>query len=194
MSRSLRRFGRVVALLGGLGALAAVPAHAQVNDYLTWGTVGSTGVVDDADTAEVALNERTVSFKRNATVPATAIVRYNVPAGAMGQWGANGSSPRFFSMRYLDNGAAATVNIRLKTTTFSSEAVTTAWFWSSDEAASAPSNSYRTEVQCTYGLLTDFKPTNSYWFEVELIKRDATGSVGFAEILAERDPSGFCGF
>lgn len=183
------RCARVAGLCLALCALTSGPARAQAgtyNDYNMWGITGSTGVVDDGDTGKVALNERTINFKSSVTLPASAIVRYHMPAGAMGQWGGGANDPTIITPRFLDNGAAATVNIKIKRSSYTANTVDTIWNWSSDTDPGLVTNAYRTGFNCLYVAALDFNPFYSYWVEVELTKRDATGSVGFAEILVRR--------
>jgi hypothetical protein len=182
------------ALLACAGALAAAPASAQFYEFTSWGTPGSLGIVDEADTGKVALNERIANFKSTATLPAKAILRYNFPAGALGMWGGGGGYSRSFHVRFLDNGPAASISIKLKQSNYNSNTITTVWNWSSDAVSSAPSSSYRTSWDCIYGTTTDFKPFNTYWLEVEMNKTDSTGSVGLAEIFIERSDPEACPF
>lgn len=182
------------ALLACAGALAAAPASAQFYEFTSWGTPGSLGIVDEADTGKVAMNERIANFKSNVTLPAKAVMRYNFPAGALGMWGGNDGFSRSFRVRFLDNGPAASINIKLKQSSIYTSTITTVWNWSSDAVSGTPTSSYRVSWDCGYGNITDFQPYYTYWLEVELNKTDATGSVGLAEIFIERSDPEACPF
>jgi hypothetical protein len=162
----------------GLCSLIAVtgipltPAHA--NNWDPWTTVGSAGIVDEADQDLVSL---TGPWAGVLTSPATVNLRYNVEAvdGLI-----QGGGRYWLRVRYIDNGSAAQVVVSLKEVNMTTGAITTRMTFDSNNFAS---NLFAQTQEITTGCLFPFGPTwnfnfadNAYFLEVSLTRSDNTGS------------------
>jgi hypothetical protein len=138
-----------------------------------WTAVGSTGVVDETDAAEVSMSAGIASIKPTAPAATTVVLRYNVTSTPdLSDGGVN----KAMTVRFLDNGANARVRVRLISYNLSTGVSTTVVpLFDSDTLP--PWSSYR-QASVSDGCWVagfDFH-ANAYYVEVELSRTAADGT------------------
>lgn len=157
-------------LIAIAAVLAAGAAQAQSNP---WTTVGSAGVVDEADTSLVDFVAGEARMRSNAAVGSVLNLRYNVVSLP----GFSGPGQYVMRTRFRDNGAGA--NVRLDLRRYQNNGINSlqATFDSDDHAASA---AYQTQAEC---VLVDWDfATSAYYIEASLHKSAAAGTPALALI------------
>ncbi|HSI59223.1 MAG TPA: hypothetical protein VLA16_16800 [Ideonella sp.] len=158
-SKSFRR-----PLLAVAAILAAGAAQAQSNP---WTSVGSAGVVDDADTGIVDFVAGEARMRSTAVVGAMLNLRYNVVSLP----GFSGPGQYVMRTRFRDNGAGANVRLDLRRYQTNGLNSVQATFDSDDYPASAI---YQTQGEC---VLVDWDfDTSAYYIEATLHKGAAAGT------------------
>jgi hypothetical protein len=149
-----------------LFAIAAVLAAgaAQAN---TWTTVGSAGVVDDADTGIVDFVAGEARMRSNAVVGSMLNLRYNV----VSLEGFSGPGQYAMRSRFRDNGSGANVRLDLRRYQNDGTNSLVATFDSNDHAASS---TYQTQAKCIV-VDWDFN-TSAYYIEATLHKGATAGT------------------
>lgn len=150
-------------------ALAAGAAHAQVS----WTTVGSTGVVDDADIGmfDFVLGEARV--KSTAVAGSQLNLRYNIVALP----GFSGPGQYLMRVRFRDIGADANVRLDLRRVQSNGSSTLLSTFDSNSYPANA---SYQTQQKCV-GVSWDFAGS-AYYIDAALTKSGNTGAPALALI------------
>jgi len=164
-SKSIRQ-----SLFAIAAVLAAGAAQAQSNP---WTTVGSAGVVDDADAGIVDFVAGEARMRSDAAVGSMLNLRYNVVSLP----GFSGPGQYTMRARFRDNGAGA--NVRLDLRRYQNNGINSlqATFNSDDYA---PSSSYQTQAEC---ILVDWDfNTSGYYIEATLHKGAAAGTPALALI------------
>lgn len=157
-------------LLVMAAVLAAGAAHAQSNP---WTTVGSAGVVDEADTGIVDFINGEARMRSNAAVGSVLNLRYNVVSLP----GFSGPGQYVMRTRFRDNGAGANVRLDLRRYQNNGLNSVQATFDSDDHGASA---SYQTQAEC---VLVDWDfSTAAYYVEASLHKVTSVGTPALAMI------------
>lgn len=147
-----------------LGSFAAVNAQRHC-----WTSVGSDGMVDEADLGTVALSSNTAAVKP-ATIAASVEIRYNIVA-TEGLFGGE-CNAKTLTIRYADNGPKARVIAKLHTLNITNGV--TSILAEFDSNTKDPSNVAQTQ---TVSFGTDFNfEKNIYYIEVELIKTGTGGN------------------
>lgn len=144
--------------------LAAGAAQAQSNP---WTTVGSAGVVDEADTGIVDFVAGEARMRGTAVVGSMLNLRYNVVSLP----GFSGPGQYVMRTRFRDNGAGA--NVRLDLRRYQNNGINSvqATFDSDDYAAAA---GYQTQAEC---MLVDWDfNTSAYYIEATLHKSTSAGT------------------
>lgn len=157
-------------LLAVVAILAAGAAQAQSNP---WTSVGSAGVVDEADTGIVDFVAGEARMRGNAAAGSVLNLRYNVVSLP----GFSGPGQYVMRTRFRDNGAGA--NVRLDLRRYQNNGLNSlqATFDSDDHGASA---SYQTQAEC---VLVDWDfATSAYYVEATLSKSTAAGTPALALI------------
>jgi hypothetical protein len=149
-----------------LFAIAAVLA-AGVAQANTWTTVGSAGVVDDADTGIVDFVAGEARMRSNAVVGSMLNLRYNV----VSLEGFSGPGQYAMRSRFRDNGSGANVRLDLRRYQNDGTNSLVATFDSNDHAASS---SYQTQAKCIV-VDWDFN-TSAYYIEATLHKGATAGT------------------
>ena len=158
-SKSIRR-----PLLAMAALLAVGAAQAQSHP---WTTVGSAGVVDEADTGLVDFMNGEARMRSNAAVGSVLNLRYNVVSLP----GFSGPGQYVMRARFRDNGAGANVRLDLRRYQNNGLNSVQATFNSDDHGASA---SYQTQAEC---VLVDWDfATSAYYVEATLHKTNAAGT------------------
>lgn len=188
-----------------LALTAMVGADSAVRAAWLWSTVGSAGIVDEADTGIVMLGGSealippllsqdfggTVSIRGTAPLPATLNMRYNVGLTSAEVSGYFGWRLR---VRYVDNGPGARVIVRMKRYNAATGVMSTWTEFDSDAfPPQGPSGScpfcpitnlgfQRQEGPCAGGFLPLL--SSSYFIDAELIKTTADGTpmLGIVEL------------
>jgi hypothetical protein len=151
-------------LLAIAAVLAAGAAQAQSNP---WTTVGSAGVVDDADTGIVDFVAGEARMRGDAAVGSMLNLRYNVVSLP----GFSGPGQYLMRARFRDNGAGANVRLDLRRYANNGTNSVMATFNSDDYSASS---NYQTQAEC---LLVDWDfSTSAYYIEATLHKGAAAGT------------------
>lgn len=145
------------ALLAATGAALANP----------WTTIGSAGVVDEADTGLVEFVNGEARMRADAPIGAVLNLRYNVVSLA----GFAGLNEVVWINRFRDNGAGARVRLTLRQYNLNGTTSTLATFDSNAWPANA---SYQTQRQCV-GVDWDFI-NGPFYIEAELTKVAADGT------------------
>lgn len=152
----------IVAMAAALVAAFANPAAAQLHP---WTTVGSAGVVDEADTAivEFLLGEARVP----AAAPANSVLnlRYNI----VSLEGFAGPGQYVMVVRFRDNGAAARVRLDLRQYNATGTNSLLASFDSNDYAAAV---GYQTRSEC---ILVDWDFDQGPFFIEAALTKSAVG-------------------
>lgn len=149
--------------------LAASAAHAQ----MPWTTVGSTGVVDDADTGIVDFVLGEARVKSTAVAGAQLNLRYNIVALP----GFAGPGQYLMRVRFRDSGADANVRLDLR----SLQTNGTSTLLSVFDSNAYPSNAgYQTQQKCV-GVSWDFASA-AYYIDATLTKSGGLGTPGLALI------------
>jgi hypothetical protein len=166
--------GAVMLLIGFAiwpgSTMASETAVAGVNTYQYWTAVGSTGVVDDADTGLAKFTGPAVLLGSAAPNSASLVLRYNVTANPNLEVSGTG----FIGMRYRDNGEDARVTLKLKQAPYDSDTTTTLLEIDSDDFA--PSNNYQYQNFFSGGALDlDFE-ANFYYVELTLSRSNSSGT------------------
>jgi hypothetical protein len=156
-SKSVRQ-----SLLAIAAVLAAGAAQAS-----TWTTVGSAGVVDDADTGIVDFVAGEARMRSDATVGSLLNLRYNV----VSLEGFSGPGQYAMRSRFRDNGSGANVRLDLRRYQNDGSNSLMATFDSNDHAASS---TYQTQAKCIF-VDWDFN-TAAYYIEATLHKGTAGGT------------------
>lgn len=164
-SKSIRQPLLAIAAILAVGA-----AQAQSNP---WTTVGSAGVVDDADTGIVDFVAGEARMRSDAAVGSMLNLRYNVVSLP----GFSGPGQYVIRSRFRDNGTGA--NVRLDLRRYQNNGINSllATFDSNNYGASA---SYQTQADC---MLVDWDfSTSAYYIEATLHKSAAGGTPALALI------------
>ncbi len=161
-----------------LTVLAFLGQVALANNLDPWTTVGSAGTVDEADAAIVSLSAGVAAVASTASPPATLDMRYNVVAvdGLLQTAG----DAMALTARFLDNGAAARVVLRLREYSLTTGVTTTRI--TLDSNAFPASSAYQVRSAnstCFSGNFFDFN-RNAYYVEAQIQKTGLTGSAGLA--------------
>lgn len=161
---------RIASVLAPLLWSAAGVAHAQVHP---WTTVGSAGVVDEADTGIVEFVLGEARVRAAAAAGSVLDLRYNV----VSLQGFSGPGQYRLVVRFRDNGDAARVllNLRRYNTTGPTTQV-----HAFDSNAYAPQVGYQTQQQCIL-VNWDFV-AGPYYIEATLTKSAAAGQPALATI------------
>jgi hypothetical protein len=161
----------IVAAAGMLVTLLAGTANAQIHP---WTTVGSTGVVDEADTGivEFVLGEARVP----AAAPAGSVLhlRYNI----VSLEGIDTVGFYLMRVRFRDNGNDARVQLVLRQ--YNSGTGITSTLKTFDSNAYAPAVGYQTESEC-FGINWNFA-NGPYYIEATLTKSGAAGQPALGTI------------
>lgn len=144
--------------------LATGAAQAQTN---AWTTVGSAGVVDDADTGIVDLVAGEARMRSAAAVGSMLNLRYNVVSLP----GFSGPGQYVLRSRFRDNGPGANVKLELRRYQTNGINSVVATFDSDDHPASP---SYQTQAECI-GVDWDFNAA-AYYIEATLHKSSSAGT------------------
>jgi hypothetical protein len=150
-------------------ALAAGAAHAQV----PWTTVGSTGVVDDADTGIVDFVLGEARIRSTAVAGSQLNLRYNIVALP----GFAGPGQYLMRVRFRDIGADANVRLDLRRAQTNGTSTLLATFDSNAYAANA---GYQTQQKCI-GVSWDFAGS-AYYVDAALTKSGNAGTPALALI------------
>lgn len=176
--RTRTRTSRPTALVAIAALLVAAFAHTAAAQVHPWTTVGSTGVVDEADTAivEFILGEARVP----AAAPANSVLnlRYNV----VSLDGFAGPGQYLLQVRYRDNGAAARVQLDLRQYNASGSNNLLASFDSNDYAAAV---GYQTRSEC---ILVDWDFDQGPFFIEGTLTKSAVGgqpALGVIQLIPE---------
>lgn len=157
-----RLSSRLAALLAA--AAFAVPGAALANS--PWGSVGTTGVVDDACYANVRLNFVDARLAPGAS-QATCIVRYQI-SDTFGRTDGQSYSV-FLNSHVLDNGAYARVEVRLRSYAIASGSTALLTTINSDTASSSPLQSGYRSMNSANCFVLNFNRFH-YWVEVTLVR------------------------
>lgn len=154
-------------LLAVAAILAAGAAQAQ------WTTVGSAGVVDDADTGIVDFVAGEARVRSTAVAGSVLNLRYNVVSLP----GFAGPGQYVMRTRFRDNGVGANVRLDLRRYQNNGLNSVQATFDSDDYGASV---GYQTQAEC---MLIDWDfATSAYYIEATLNKSAAAGTPALALI------------
>lgn len=150
-------------LLAVAAVLAAGAAQAQSNP---WTTVGSAGVVDEADTGLVDFVAGEARMRNTAAAGSVLNLRYNVVSLP----GFSGPGQYVLRTRFRDNGAGA--NVRLELRRYQNNGLNSLQgSFNSDDFAAAPG--YQTQAEC---FLVDWDfITSAYYIEATLQKTSSAG-------------------
>lgn len=174
MTLSRRTFGLAVVLIGTLG----LGTSAKADDSRPWTTAGSAGTVDEADLAIVSLSGPYATHAAAAPVISTVDIRYNV----VDLDGLHGWDRYLLKVRFLDNGAAARVIVRLKEYSLvNGNLITRMTFDSNAFAGNAAYQTQSVSSACWPGWSFNFDQ-NVYFLEVEIQRTGAGGAAGVAAI------------
>lgn len=157
--RTLRRIGMIAP-----GALLYCIAAQAVQILPDWVFTANTGTVDEADTALVAYNAASLSFRSGKA--GTINVRYLVP-----QLLATGAK---INATYLDAGSNDRIIARLKKLNLLTGAMTTELTFNSDSEEFTPAAAVQANEVAT--CETVFEPDYTYVLDVEIKRTSATGS------------------
>jgi hypothetical protein len=150
-------------------ALAAGAAHAQ----MSWTTVGSTGVVDDADTGIVDFVLGEARVKSTAVAGSQLNLRYNIVALP----GFAGPGQYLMRVRFRDIGADANVRLDLRRVQSNGASTLLTTFDSNTYPANA---GYQTQQKCV-GVSWDFAGS-AYYVDAALTKSGNLGTPALALI------------
>lgn len=153
-----------------VAVLAAGAAQAQSNP---WTTVGSAGVVDEADTGIVDFVAGEARVRSTAVAGSVLNLRYNVVSLP----GFSGPGQYVMRTRFRDNGAGANVRLDLRRYQNNGLNSVLATFDSDDHGAAV---GYQTQAEC---VLVDWDfATSAYYIEATLNKSAAAGTPALALI------------
>ncbi|WP_020409244.1 hypothetical protein [Hahella ganghwensis] len=146
-----------------------------------WTSVGSAGVVDEADLSEFYMSAGFAGILLSAPANATVTLRYNVTATADLE---NGGVNKRLSARFRDNGPGARVRLYLREYNFLTGVTNTLLTLDSD--AVAPSGSFQTHTVSDGCYSTSFNfSRNAYYVEAILSRTTASGIPNLAIIRVE---------
>jgi hypothetical protein len=187
MSVRVRILGLVFTLMAGAAVLRA-----------DWTAVASTGTIDEADGAKIALNTDGSAEIRSTINSTSAKIRYNVVPSRGLERLVDPNEIRgglIFSMRVRDNGAGARVVATLRRVTlagFSLELPQTTTVVATIDSDLAPASDGWQTVWAQHGNCCndvqglDFL-NSGYVVEVQLIKNNATGTPAIMGVQLFRD-------
>jgi len=179
------------------------PMTASADFPRPWTTVASAGTVDEADVGKVLFTNDYVTLAPGSQlfpppplyVPVPpllpilppvsttkAVLRYNVTA--VDGLFASGNGYGLY-VRYLDNGPAARVIVRLKEVNFATGVINTRLTFDSDKFAALPGFQTQHEVACDAGWVFNFEE-NAYFIEAELSRTNANGVPSLAIVKLDR--------
>ncbi|AZZ89850.1 hypothetical protein EUZ85_03645 [Hahella sp. KA22] len=146
-----------------------------------WTAVGSTGVVDEADAAEVNFSSGVAQISGAAPASSSVTLRYNVTAIADLD---NGGVNKRLSARFRDNGSDARVVLSLRQYNYNSGLTTTLLTLDSN---TRPANAaYQTHSVSDGCWTTSFDfSQNAYFIEAVLTRTSTAGSPGLAILRVE---------
>ena len=161
-------------------------ANALPPNNAPWTTTGSTGIVDEADTAIVNIEGPTVAVVPTPLVlPAVLDMRYNVVAVA-DIYDDQGNCKML--IRYRDNGPQAQVLLRLRQfdlSTGNTTNPTTRAQFNSNNAPQTSGPNFATEtINACRGNPLDFV-NNAYFIDAIITKNNATGDAAIGAIQIE---------
>jgi len=167
---SRNTFRRIANTIAMAAAVAAGAAHAQSHP---WTTIGSAGVVDEADTGIVEFMNGEARMRAAAAAGSVLNLRYNVVSLP----GFSGPGHYDLRVRFRDNGAAARVQLDLRRYNHTG---TTTQVYAFDSNAFAPAVGYQTRERCI-AVDWDFD-AGAYYFEAALTKSAVGGSPALGTI------------
>ncbi|OZG74733.1 hypothetical protein BTA51_07100 [Hahella sp. CCB-MM4] len=146
-----------------------------------WTSVGSAGVVDEADLSEFFMSSGYTGILPAAPANSSITLRYNVTATGDLE---NGGVNKRLSARFRDNGPGARVRLYLREYNYLSGTTTTLLSLDSDTVA--PSAGFQTLTVSDGCFSTSFNFTrNAYYIEAILSRTTASGTPNLAILRVE---------
>lgn len=141
-----------------------------------WTTVGSAGVVDEADAAKVSMSAGIAQILPTAPASTTVTLRYNVTATSDLD---NGGVNKYLDVRFRDNGANARVVATLREYNYLTGVTNTLLTMDSNTLPANAGFQIGTAQDGCAGSRFDFD-NNAYFIEVVLTRTATTGTPAVA--------------